>query len=43
MKKIRTYLLDIANEQGIEVEDIIDIHPANLAHTIFKVVPEVRL
>jgi DNA-binding CsgD family transcriptional regulator len=39
----RKYLLDIAKEQGIKLEDTADIHPAKLAHTIFsKLVPEVK-
>jgi DNA-binding CsgD family transcriptional regulator len=44
LRQIRKYLLDIAKEQGIELEDTADIHPAKLAHIIFsKLVPEVRL
>jgi DNA-binding CsgD family transcriptional regulator len=43
LRKTRKYLLDIAKEQGIELEDTTDIHPAKLAHIIFsKLVPEVR-
>jgi DNA-binding CsgD family transcriptional regulator len=39
----RKYLLDIAKEQGIKLEDTADVHPAKLAHIIFsKLVPEVR-
>ena len=43
LRQTRKYLLDIAKEQGIELEDIMEIHPAKLAHIIFsKLVPEVR-
>ena len=41
LKQTRTYLLDIAKERGIQVEDA-NIHPAKLAHEIFsKLIPEV--
>ena len=44
LQQTRKYLLDVANEQGLEFEDTGDIHPAKLAHIIFsKLVPEVRL
>jgi DNA-binding CsgD family transcriptional regulator len=43
LKQTRKYLLDIAKEQGIKLEDTTNIHPAKLAHTIFsKLVPEVN-
>jgi DNA-binding CsgD family transcriptional regulator len=44
LRQTRKYLLDIANEQGIELEDTTNVHPAKLAHIIFsKLVPEVSL
>ena len=44
LRQTRKYLLDIAKEQGIKLEDTTDVHPAKLAHIIFsKLVPEVRL
>ncbi|PVX23075.1 MAG: hypothetical protein CW691_11705 [Candidatus Bathyarchaeum sp.] len=43
LKQTRQYLLDIAKEQGITLEDTMDIHPAKLAHILFsKLVPEVK-
>ena len=43
LNQTRKYLLDIAKEQGIELEDTTEIHPAKLAHIIFsKLVPEVK-
>ena len=43
LHQTRKYLLDIAKEQGIELKDPTEIHPAKLAHIIFsKLVPEVR-
>lgn len=43
LRQTRKYLLDIAKEQNIELEDTTEIHPAKLAHIIFsKLVPEVR-
>jgi DNA-binding CsgD family transcriptional regulator len=43
LRQTRKYLLDIAKEQGIELEDTTDVQPAKLAHIIFsKLVPEVR-
>jgi DNA-binding CsgD family transcriptional regulator len=43
LQQTRKYLLDIAKEQGIPLEDTADIHPAKLAHIIFsKLVPEVK-
>jgi len=44
LRQTRKYLLDIAKEQGITLEDKAEIHPARLAHIIFsKIVPEVTL
>jgi DNA-binding CsgD family transcriptional regulator len=43
LRQTRNYLLDIAKEQNIELEDTTDIHPAKLAHILFsRLVPEVR-
>ena len=43
LQQTRQYLLDIANEQGIELGTTADIHPAKLAHMLFsKLVPEVQ-
>ena len=43
LNQTRKYLLDIAKEQGIALEDITEIHPAKLAHIIFsKLVPELK-
>jgi DNA-binding CsgD family transcriptional regulator len=43
LQQTRKYLLDIAKEQGIPLEDTTEIHPARLAHIIFsKLVPEVK-
>lgn len=43
LRQTRKYLSDIAREQGIEIEDLAEKHPARLAHIIFsKLVPEVR-
>ena len=42
LQQTRVYLLDIAKERGIQVEDAANIHPAKLAHEIFsKLIPEV--
>lgn len=44
LRQTRIYLLDIAKERNIPVEDNINLHPAKLAHTIFsKIVPELKL
>jgi DNA-binding CsgD family transcriptional regulator len=41
LHQTREYLLDLANERGIKVEDAAEIHPAKLASIIFgKLVPE---
>lgn len=43
LRQTRKYLLDIAKEQDITLDDTTDIHPAKLAHIIFsKLVPEVK-
>ena len=43
LKQTRQYLIDIAKERGITVQDAANIHPAKLAHIIFsKLVPEVK-
>lgn len=43
LRQTRKYLLDIAKEQNIELEDATEIHPAKLAHIIFsKLAPEVK-
>jgi hypothetical protein len=43
LQQTRKYLLDIAKEQNITLEDTTNIHPAKLAHIIFsKLVPEVK-
>ncbi len=42
LRQTREYLLDIAKERDIHVEDAANMHPAKLAHLIFsKIVPEV--
>jgi hypothetical protein len=42
LSQTREYLLDIAEERGIKLEDT-EKHPAKLAHTVFsKLVPEVE-
>jgi hypothetical protein len=41
LRQTREYLLDLAKERGIEVEDAAEMHPAKLASIIFsKLVPE---
>jgi len=43
LRQTREYLLDIAKERGIIVEDAEKIHPARLAHFIFsELIPEVK-
>ena len=43
LRQTREYLLDIAKERSIEVEDDAEMHPAKLASIIFsKLVPEVE-
>jgi len=43
LRQTREYLLDLAKERGIKVEEPANVHPAKLAHIIFnKLVPEVK-
>ena len=43
LRQTRMYLLDIAKERGVEVEDAETMHPAKLAHIIFsKLAPELK-
>ncbi|MGA2524272.1 MAG: hypothetical protein ABSF65_09000 [Candidatus Bathyarchaeia archaeon] len=43
LKQAQTYLLDLAKEKGIEIPNAETIHPAKLAHIIFrKLIPEVE-
>ena len=43
LNQIKQYLLDIAKERGIEIENVDKIHPSRLAHEIFsKLVPELK-
>jgi hypothetical protein len=43
LKQTRTYLLDLAKEKGIAIEDTQNIHPAKLAQTIFtNLIPELK-
>jgi hypothetical protein len=43
LNQTRQYLLEIAKERGITVEDATNIHPAKLAHMIFtKLIPELK-
>jgi hypothetical protein len=43
LNQTRQYLIDIAKERGIEIEDATEIHPAKLAHIIFsKLIPELK-
>jgi hypothetical protein len=43
LNQTRKYLLDIAKEQGIKLENPTEMHPARLAHTVFsKLVPELK-
>jgi hypothetical protein len=42
LKQTQTYLLDLAKERGLEIENYENLHPAKLAHVIFtKLLPEV--
>jgi hypothetical protein len=44
LRQTREYLLDLAKERGIQVEDAAEMHPAKLASIIFsKLVPEVEI
>ena len=43
LRQTRDYLMDIAKERGIEIENAAQIHPAKLAHVIFsKLIPELK-
>jgi len=43
LRQTREYLLDIAKERSIEIENAAQIHPAKLAHTLFsKLIPELK-
>jgi DNA-binding CsgD family transcriptional regulator len=43
LNQTRQYLMEIAKERGIEIEDAQQIHPAKLAHMIFtKLIPELK-
>ena len=43
LKQTRQYLIDLAKERGLTVEDSTDIHPAKLAHVIFtQLIPELK-
>jgi hypothetical protein len=43
LNQTRQYLMEIAKERGIEIEDASTIHPAKLAHLIFsKLIPELK-
>jgi hypothetical protein len=43
LDQTRQYLMDIAKERGVEIEDADKIHPARLAHTVFcQLVPELK-
>jgi hypothetical protein len=43
LKQTRQYLIDIAKERGITIEDATKVHPAKLAHMIFsKLIPELE-
>jgi len=42
LKQTKNYLLDIAKERSLEINDV-NIHPAKLAHIIFsKLIPELK-
>ena len=43
LNQTRQYLMDIAKERGIEIENAAQIHPAKLAHMIFsQLIPELK-
>lgn len=43
LAQTRQYLLDIAKERGLTLENAEQIHPAKLAHTIFsQLIPELK-
>ena len=43
LNQTRQYLIEIAKERGIEIENATNIHPAKLAHMIFsQLIPELK-
>ena len=43
LNQTRQYLIDIAKERGITIENAANIHPAKLAHIIFsQLIPELK-
>lgn len=43
LRQTREYLLDVAKERDIKIENSAQIHPAKLAHVIFsKLIPELQ-
>jgi hypothetical protein len=43
LRQTREYLLDLAKEKGIKIENAENTHPAKLAHMIFsKLIPELK-
>jgi hypothetical protein len=43
LSQIRQYLVDIAKERGVAIENADSVHPARLAHKIFSnLIPELR-
>jgi hypothetical protein len=43
LNQTRQYLIDIAKERGIQIENASNIHPAKLAHMIFsQLIPELK-
>jgi len=43
LNQTRQYLVDIAKERGITIENATEIHPAKLAHMIFtQLIPELK-
>ncbi len=43
LNQTRTYLMEIARERGVEIENAAQTHPAKLAHMIFsKLIPELE-
>ena len=43
LNQTRQYLMDIAKEGGVEIENADKLHPARLAHTVFcQLIPELK-
>lgn len=43
LNQTRAYLLDIARERGVKIEDEEEIHPARFAHLLFsELIPELK-